>query len=114
MAADKDAFANDSLAKQVVPVKKAVKAFPPRTWFEWMLGISSKGSLALLRRALKDDIDIFDIVDLGGMSQEDFINAFVITNIFRPTNQGKFSLQFDVTRLAVKAVVADKRLGLFN
>jgi hypothetical protein len=106
-AADKEAFTNKALKRQVQLIVESETAFPPRTWFQWISGVSSKGVTALLRRALKQDIGIAEIVDIGGMSKAAFINAFVDTNIFRPTNEGKFSLQFDVTRIAVKQVVGE-------
>eukprot|EP01040_Poterioochromonas_malhamensis_P004148 gene4149-4441_t len=41
-----------------------------------------------LLQALKYDVDITDIVHIGGMTEKEFIESFVMTNIFRPTTVG--------------------------
>ena len=62
----------------------------------------------LLSLALSQSISFIEIQEIGGLSEKRFIDQFVKTNIFRPNKWDRtYTLQFDVTRVAVK-----KALGL--
>ena len=64
---------------------------------------SQKRLEALLSLALSQSIGFIEIHKIGGLTEEQFIDQFVKTNIFRPNKRnGTYTFQFDVTRLAVK------------
>jgi hypothetical protein len=100
-AKNKESFAQKSFAKHAKNIEKSIEAFPLDVKHQG----EAKGPKALYQKALKEDIGIKDIVHIGGMTEEQFIQAFVTTNIFRPTDESTWTLQFDVVRLAAEKVV---------
>ncbi len=112
---DHNQFVEDEQKLQTNLIKLSIKNFPEQRWWHWMKRImfgtdggkgGSENPIALYQLVLKQEvIDIDDIVDIGGMSQETFVKEFVVTNIFRPLSTGEYRLQYDSTKIAVEKVV---------
>jgi hypothetical protein len=101
---DKDAVVK-SLEAEVNKITKSINKFPTLSWLEWIIEVPKKNIKSLLGEAPRHNINNSDIVHIGRLTEKEFMESFVNTNIFRPTPEENYTLQFDVTRVAVQQVV---------
>ena len=94
LSGNKIKYAVDTLKSHVKKIKKSITTGDKS---------SQKRLEALLSLALSQSIGFIEIYKIGGLTEEQFIDQFVKTNIFRPNKRdGTYTFQFDATRLAVK------------
>ena len=106
-ASNKFTYVNVAFDSAVDTVEKSISGFPQRTWTQWAIGTPRANPKQLYRIAMYRDIKLDDILLVGGMTEERFIETFVATNIFRPAVvASRYTFQFDVYRLAAIQVCA--------
>jgi hypothetical protein len=102
-ALDKEAFVEQSMEAQVAKVRESFKCVRD-PWTPFVPHPVER----LYHTALTRKIDLKDISDTCGLTKEQFVTHFVMTNIFQQTETGTYQLQFECTRHAALSVMTVK------